>query len=750
MLRLLLSIPRFGKAVDNAVKLRASGNDKGLLAREAFLFSIPRIRTPTHNPTMQSFISEIEDPIVQRDILELNKKILLFREGQIDEERFRSLRLARGVYGQRQPGVQMIRIKVPLGLLTFGQFRGILDICDRYSTGKYHITTRQDIQIHHVRLEDSPALWAELESHDVTLREACGNTVRNITASPLAGLDPKEPFNVLPWADAMWRYFLRNPVCQEMGRKFKIAFSNTEEDSAMAVMHDLGVIPALNSEGRPGFKMLIAGGLGAQPAQADVLFDWVPTDELIPWTEALLRIFDREGERTKRHKARFKFLYQQRGRTALLEALRQERRAVTGPFPEIDHDEIIAPSRASIHDEVAPEGHDRWRQNHVYAQRQKGRFAVGIRVPLGDETTHRTRQLLQALEPLTEGELRLTQSQNILLPHIREENLCAIHRVLKTLGWDALGFESGVDVTACPGTDTCNLAIANSTHLATELEHLLEEEFPHVIQDRSFSVKISGCMNACGQHTMASVGLHGSSIRKDGVVIPAMQILVGGGRRQDGSWRFGKKVIKLPTRRIPEAIRMLLIDHESHQRPHETFADHVESMGDRYFYNLLLPLADVQHAEDHALRIDWGSDTPFVPEIGVGECAGVVIDLVSTLLLEAHEKFEAAEGALSTESWGHAVYHTYAAYIAGAKAVLIQRDLPTNSYADIMAAFDEQVVATGEITLPAGSFTAQTLSYLGGGNRPEFARAFADDCRVFLGDLQRLTAHTNSTQSKAS
>jgi sulfite reductase (ferredoxin) len=344
----------------------------------------------------------------------------------------------------------------------------------------------------------------------------------------------------------------------------------------------------------------------------------------------------------------------------------------------------------------------------------------------------------------------LTQSQNILLPHIREDNLCAIHRVLKTLGWDALGFESGVDVTACPGTDTCNLAIANSTHLATELEHLLEEEFPHVIQDRTFSVKISGCMNACGQHTMASVGLHGSSIRKDGVVIPAMQILVGGGRRQDGSWRFGKKVIKLPTRRIPEAIRMLLIDHESHQRPHETFADHVESMGDRYFYNLLLPLADVQHAEDHALRIDWGSDTPFVPEIGVGECAGVVIDLVSTLLLEAHEKFEAAEGALSTESWGHAVYHTYAAYIAGAKAVLIQRDLPTNSYADIMAAFDEQVVATGEITLPAGSFTAQTLSYLGGGNRPEFARAFADDCRVFLGDLQRLTAHTNSTQSKAS
>ena len=274
---------------------------------------------------MLSFINEIDDPIVQRDILDLNRRILLYKEGQLNEESFRSLRLARGVYGQRQPGVQMIRIKVPMGLLTFNQFRAILDVCDKYSTGKYHLTTRQDVQIHHVKLEDSPELWAKLEASDVTLREACGNTVRNVTASPLAGLDPEEPFNVLPWADALWRFFLRNPICQEMGRKFKVSFSSSEADTGLGVMHDLGVIPVVNQQGEPGFKLLVGGGLGAQPAPADVLHEWVPTHELIPIAEAILRVFDREGERAKRQKARFKFLYQNLGREALLAAIEHER-----------------------------------------------------------------------------------------------------------------------------------------------------------------------------------------------------------------------------------------------------------------------------------------------------------------------------------------------------------------------------------------------------------------------------------------
>ena len=686
---------------------------------------------------MLSFINEIDDPIVQRDILDLNRRILLFRQGQLNEESFRSLRLARGVYGQRQPGVQMIRIKVPMGLLTFDQFRAILDVCDEYSTGKYHLTTRQDIQIHHVKLEDSPELWAKLEASKVTLREACGNTVRNVTASPLAGLDPQEPFNVLPWAEALWRFFLRNPVCQEMGRKFKVSFSSSDEDTGLGVMHDLGVLPAVNDAGELGFKLLVAGGLGAQPAPAEVLHEWVPTDELIPITEAILRVFDRDGERAKRQKARFKFLYQTMGRDALLKEIARERAMPSGAFPDVTHAEHIPSSPATVEEIPAPVGHETWRKANVLAQKQEGHFAVGIRVPLGDETTARTRDLLDALAPYTSETIRVTQSQDLLLPDVVEVNLPVVHRILRDLGWDALGFQSGVDVTSCPGTDTCNLAISNSTHLSTVLEHTLEEEFPHLMFDRSFNIKISGCMNACGQHSIASFGLHGSSMRREGATMPAMQILVGGGRRANGEWSFGKKILKLPTKHVPAALRTVLIDFEQHQLPHETFADYFLRVGDRYHYNLLQ-----QHVEGTAedLYVDWGSETAFKPQIGVGECAGVVIDLVSTLLLEAREKLDLGLEAMQEGRWGHAIYHAYAAQIAGAKALLVKEGEKTNTYADILASFDRVFVATGAFSPEAGSFTAQVLSYLGGANTQTFAEAYVQTAQAFLDELDRHTS----------
>src|SRR5690606_31746467 len=224
---------------------------------------------------MQSFRTELENPIVERDIIELEKKIRLFREGRIDEERFRSLRLARGVYGQRQQGVQMVRIKLPYGKVTGNQLLRIADVSDTYSTGRLHITTRQDIQIHHVSLDRTPQLWAELERDDVTLREACGNTVRNVTASATAGIDVNEPFDVSPYAHAVFQFFLRNPVCQEMGRKFKISFSASDSDSALSYIHDLGFIPKIQN-GERGFKVMLGGGLGSQPRHADVLYEFLP------------------------------------------------------------------------------------------------------------------------------------------------------------------------------------------------------------------------------------------------------------------------------------------------------------------------------------------------------------------------------------------------------------------------------------------------------------------------------------------
>ncbi|HUH46474.1 MAG TPA: nitrite/sulfite reductase, partial [Arenibacter sp.] len=256
---------------------------------------------------MQSFRTELENPVVEKDIIALAAKIHEYQGGKLDEDKFRSLRLARGIYGQRQPGVQMVRIKLPYGKVTSQQLRRICDVSEEYSTGRLHITTRQDIQIHFVDINRTPELWAELERDALTIREACGNTVRNVTASETAGIDVDEPFDVSPYAHALFQYFLRNPISQEMGRKFKVSFSASDADSGLSYLHDLGFIAKLEN-GVRGFKVMLGGGLGSQPRHADEMFDFLPADQIIPLMEGVVRVFDRYGERKSRAKARMKFL----------------------------------------------------------------------------------------------------------------------------------------------------------------------------------------------------------------------------------------------------------------------------------------------------------------------------------------------------------------------------------------------------------------------------------------------------------
>ncbi|MFK8060542.1 MAG: nitrite/sulfite reductase, partial [Polaribacter sp.] len=289
---------------------------------------------------MQSFRTEIENPVVEKDIIELADKIAAFKNLQIDEEKFRSLRLARGVYGQRQQGVQMIRIKLPYGKVKSNQLRRIAEVSDEYSRGRLHITTRQDIQIHHVALERTPELWAELEKDDVTLREACGNVVRNVTASETAGIDIDEPFDVSPYADALYKFFLRNPICQEMGRKFKVSFSSSDEDTGLSYIHDLGFIAKIENEVR-GFKVMVAGGLGSQPRHAETLYDFLPSDKIIPLMEGVLRVFDRFGERKSRAKARMKFLLKDIGLAAFRDLIEQEQNAIELKTFTIDADAYV-------------------------------------------------------------------------------------------------------------------------------------------------------------------------------------------------------------------------------------------------------------------------------------------------------------------------------------------------------------------------------------------------------------------------
>src|ERR1700761_9325764 len=367
---------------------------------------------------MQSFRTELENPIVERDIIDLEKKIKAFREGKIHDEKFRSLRLARGVYGQRQPGVQMVRIKLPFGKVTFKQLLRIADVSDEYASHNLHLTTRQDIQIHYVSLDRTPQLCAELERDDVTSREACGNTVRNVTASPTAGIDPKEPFDVSPYAYAVFKYFLRNPICQEMGRKFKISFSSSDDDTAYSYIHDVGLIPKLKENGDRGFKVMLGGGLGAQPLLASIVEDFLPEDQLVPYIESVIRVFDRYGERNNRNKARLKFLIQKIGLDEVLRLAKIERTAnkvKTYPINRNGVDEPVIPAPVILPEVVIdnPLRYEQWLATNVFEQKQKGFYGVYVKVPVGDIPTEVARKFVETIRPYVADEIRITQNQGL-------------------------------------------------------------------------------------------------------------------------------------------------------------------------------------------------------------------------------------------------------------------------------------------------------------------------------------------------
>ncbi|WP_299255805.1 HEPN domain-containing protein [uncultured Aquimarina sp.] len=690
---------------------------------------------------MQSFRTEIENPIVQNDIIELANKIEQFHKGKIDEEKFRSLRLARGVYGQRQEGVQMIRIKLPYGKVLSNQLRRICDVSDEYSRGRLHITTRQDIQIHYVDLNRTPELWAELERDDVTLREACGNTVRNVTASETAGIDPKEPFDVSPYADALFRFFLRNPICQEMGRKFKVSFSGTEEDTGLSYMHDLGFIAKIE-QGIRGFKVMLAGGLGSQPRHADELYSFLPTDKIIPLMEGVLRIFDRHGERKSRAKARMKFLVKDIGVEAFKELVEAEQNAITQKIVAIDAEAYEASIPISIEVPEAEvdnqEAFYLWKSTNVIQQKQEGYVAIGIKVLLGDFYTDKARLLADLVEKYAAGEIRLSLRQNILIPFVKEALLPFFYQELEKLGFVEAGYNKAVDITACPGTDTCNLGIASSTGIAEELERVIKTEYPQYLEKEDLVIKISGCMNACGQHNMANIGFQGMSVRtKDKLVAPALQVLLGGGNLGDGKGRFADKVVKIPSRKGPEALRRILDDFEQNANG-KTFVAYYEDKGEKYFYNFLTDLSNVDNLTQEDF-IDWGTDSVYVKAIGVGECAGVVIDLIATLFLESEEKIENAKRSFDNAVYSDAVYHAYSSLVNSAKALLLAENKKTNTHAGIISQFDEEFVASGKINLD-GSFADLIYQIQKNAPSKDFAVDYIKKSGQFLQKVQTFRA----------
>ncbi len=690
---------------------------------------------------MESFRSELEDlnnPIVARDIIDLENKIKLFRDGKIDDEKFRSLRLVRGIYGQRQSGVQMVRIKFPFGRITTKQIRRVADISDEYASSNLHATTRQDIQIHFVSLDKTPELWAKLEKDEITTREACGNTVRNVTASDTAGIDPKELFDVSPHAHEVFKYFLRNPICQEMGRKFKIAFSSSDDDTAFAFIHDIGFIPRI-VDGKRGFKVVVGGGLGANPTLAQVAYEFLEEDQIIPFTEAVLRVFDRYGERNRRMKARMKFLLNDIGLEKFMELVKDERTALKNKLYKIDIKILPEPALPPIivAEEVLIPNERKfqlWQETNVFEQKQRGFFGVYVKLPLGNMSSKLARQFADIIDLYASPEFRITVNQGYLLRFVRPEALKLLYLALDKLGLAEPGFDSVADVTACPGTDSCNLGISDSTAISLELEKVVREEFPGLISNQDIKIKISGCPNSCGQHGLASIGLHGSTIKdKQGKMMPALVVLLGGGKLKGGEGIISDKIIKIPSKRGPQALRFLLNDYEDNSTDGEYYHDYFKRMGRNHFYQLLKPLADITSVAPDEY-IDWGQDRNFVLHTAVGECAGVMIDLVATLLADSEDKLKWAKETYDKKQYADSIYHSYSAFINTAKSLLLIRDIKPSTQYQTVNDFQREFIDTRAFEFP-GNFKEFVLSINKHEPSDSFALSYLTESVKFLEEV---------------
>ena len=504
-----------------------------------------------------------------------------------------------------------------------------------------------------------------------------------------------------------------------------MSFSSSDQDSALAFMHDLGFIPKIKN-GERGFKVMLGGGLGSQPRQADLLYDFLPANKIIPVTESVLRVFDRHGERARRLKARMKFLVKDIGLDAFKELIEEQHKALSTQTYEIDTTGFDKP--AQFTDAALPQveitdqkAFELWKKTNVLPQKQDGLFAIGIKVKLGDFYTNQARVLAGLVKKYAANELRLSLRQNIILRDIREEAIPFFYSELEKLGLVDPGFNSLIDITACPGTDTCNLGIASSTGIAAKLEEVLQEEYPDVVENKDLTIKISGCMNACGQHNMAHIGFQGMSVRTpEKLVAPALQVLLGGGILGDGQGRFADKVIKVPSKRGPQALREILNDFKANGNGLD-FLSYYDQQGQKYFYDFLKPLSDTDNLTEDDF-VDWGNEEKYIQEVGVGECAGVVIDLVQTLLLEAKEKLASSIESFEDERWADSIYHTYTGLVNGAKALLVAEDIKTNTQANIIKLFDETF---GEIDAVSGGVNFPELVYQINKNEP--SKAFAED-----------------------
>lgn len=646
-----------------------------------------------------------------REIDVFETELELRKQGKLDERILAETRLRRGVYGQRYdngqrhdgkqvqklefpsgnltkgpntlwdaPGMQ--RIKIPAGGLNAEQLETMAELSEEYSDGIAHVTTRQDFQLHYIHIEDTPTLMRRLAAAGITTREACGNSVRNVTACPFAGVCQDEAFDVTPYALALSKFLMGHPDCQNFGRKFKPAFSGcSQHPCALTSMHDLGLIAVTRKENgveKRGFEVYVGGGLGTVPYKAKLLDPFVPPEELLPLTQAIARVFARLGEKKNRNRARIKFLVNDLGIDRFRELVTEER-------AKLPHDtrwtEYLQGAEAFREEPLRPAGaaggtpseaFDRWKKTNTRPQRQEGYVVVTVALPLGDITANQLRDLADIARHFTRETIRTTVEQNFVIRWVSESDLPELYAALVAAGLGDPGAGTILDVTACPGTDTCKLGISSSRGLAAELRKRLAEralQLDAAIQN--LHIKISGCFNSCGQHHVADLGFYGVSRKMAGFTVPHFQLILGGEWTRNAA-SYGLPVMAIPSKNIPAVVERLTDRYVADRKDGERFQDFIQRIGKAELRSMLEDLTKLPvDPSDRSYFSDWGDPREYsIGDIGVGECAGEVISAVEFGLAAAERKVFEAQLALDMNEIERASDLAYDSMLQAAQALV--------------------------------------------------------------------------------
>jgi sulfite reductase (ferredoxin) len=692
---------------------------------------------------------------VQDELAYYEQQIKKYRAGELGETKMQKLRLQFGTYAQRQEGVQMQRIKIPGGYLTADQLTRLADVADLYASGFIHFTTREDAQLYYLQLEDAPALLRSLAEVNITTREACGNTVRNITACYRAGVSHNELFNVYPYAQALFRYFVRNKYNQNMGRKFKIAFEGCAEDHSALSFHDLGfhaVTREENGETRRGFRVHIGGGMGSGPHIAHIYTDFLPVEEMFNFSTAVIRIFDRYGERKQRMKARMKFLVQSMGWEKFRAAVDAEREII-GPLPavedfleEAEEPELsgFAPRLNVINSSVNDPDFQQWARDSVIEHRIEGLRGVHVRTKFGDITSDRARALADIARRFSAGELRVSIEQNLFLPWVRVEDLPVLYHALRQVSLGDSGAETVADLTACPGADTCRLGIASAKGLGTAISDSFFEGALAAYREvsRDLRIKISGCPNGCAQHAVANIGFHAAALTHDGHNVPA-HLLFLGGQANHGRPQAAKVVGKFPARNAVKVVETLLSLHQAERLNHEDFNSFIARIGDQRVKAALEPLKIIPAFEDDPqFYDDYGHENErFTVRSGVrGECAGTTIAEVVPIFETAHERLAQTGAYIHHGNYEQALLEAYEAAAAAARVPLYQRLVDPFTSLEALWEFENLFVLSDQ-TDGSWNEVSSTFENFKTGPADEItAQAALDMAREFVSFCERFSA----------